>query len=80
MKRQDPDAKLPAFWALDVDGEPGTHDMGLTRDGSLVVSHRILDVLVHHRVERAVFRVHRSKRGGSWVASSSPHAAPRLHR
>ncbi len=53
-----PTLELPPLWVLDIDGAPGTDDAGLTRDGSLVVSQRVMDVVVQHRVGRAVFSVY----------------------
>jgi hypothetical protein len=55
FRRHKPQLTLPPFWAINVDGEPGNDDIGLTRDGSLVVSQRVMDVLVRHRVVRAAF-------------------------
>jgi hypothetical protein len=55
FRRHKPTLTLPPFWAINVQGEPGKDDIGLTRDGSLVVSQRVMDVLVRYRVGRAVF-------------------------
>ncbi len=55
FRRQNPQRRLPPFWSLVVEGEPGRDDMGLTRDGALVVSRRVLDVLLQFPVGRAVF-------------------------
>jgi len=48
-----PETSLPSFWVVDVDGEPGRDDMGVTRGGKLVVSRRVLDRLLEFRIERA---------------------------
>lgn len=53
-----PTLALPPLWALDIDGTPGVDDVGLTPHGALVVSQRLLNVLVLHRVGRAIFTVH----------------------
>jgi hypothetical protein len=55
LSRQEPGRRLPPFWSVDVHGEPGQDDMGITGAGALVVSRRVLDVLVEFRVGRAVF-------------------------
>lgn len=47
--------RLPVFWQLRVDGVPGQADVGLTANGSLVVSQRVLDVLMRFRIGRAEF-------------------------
>jgi hypothetical protein len=54
-----PGKPLPEFWVVDVDGRPGRDDMGVTADGSLVVSRRILDMLLGSRVGQAVFAQYR---------------------
>jgi hypothetical protein len=55
FRTQNPGRRLPPFWALVVDGEPGRDDTGLTADGTLVVSRRVLDALISFAVGRAVF-------------------------
>jgi hypothetical protein len=52
----------PTFWAVDVTGEPGRDDMGLTPAGDLVVSRRVLDLLLELRVRRAFFAQYRPDR------------------
>lgn len=55
FRRHHPQLRLPTFWALEVQGQPGVHPLGLTRDGSLVVSPAALDCLVQHSVRHATF-------------------------
>ena len=74
LRYHNPDLTLPSFWALNVEGEPGVNDMGLSRDGSLVVSQRVMDVLVRHRVGRAVFSLFSSVDEGDAVAGAAPQA------
>jgi hypothetical protein len=50
-----PGKRLPPFWAIQVHGQAGRDDMGLTGATVLVVSRRVLDVLLAFRVGRAVF-------------------------
>jgi hypothetical protein len=65
LRRHTPKLALPPFWAINPDGEPGKDDIGLTRDGSLVVSQRVMDVLVRYRLGRAAFWLFSpSRRGG----------------
>ena len=63
FRAQNPGRRLPPFWALAVDGEPGRDDMGLTPDGALVVSRRVLDALLAFSVGRAVFAQYRRASG-----------------
>ncbi len=53
-RKHSPGKRLPVFWAVQVNGQAGRNDMGLTPAGVLVVSHRILDVLLRFRIGRAV--------------------------
>lgn len=55
FRQQNPGRRLPPCWSLVVDGEPGRDDLGLTPDGRLVVSRRVLDLLLGFAVGRAVF-------------------------
>ncbi len=77
LKRHSPGLELPCFWVLHVDGRAGADDMGVTRDGSLVVSQRTMDVLVRHQVGRAVFSVY--GRGGLPLPpeAAGPHLTDR---
>ena len=54
FRKHSPGKRLPVFWAIDVNGQPGRDDMGLTKAGVLVVSRRVLDVLLQFRIGRAV--------------------------
>lgn len=72
-----PSLELPPLWTLEIDGRPGADDAGLTRDGSLVVSKRLMDVIVQHRVGRAVFSVFPGAGLTSCRDRSSPMAALR---
>lgn len=54
FRKHDPGRRLPPFWAIDVRGQAGRDDMGLTPVGILVVSRRVLDVLLDFRIGRAV--------------------------
>jgi hypothetical protein len=53
FRKHSPGRRLPRFWAVEVDGEAGRDDMGLTPSGTLVVSRRVLDVLLGFRIGRA---------------------------
>ena len=55
FRRYSPNQRLPVFWYLEAHGVPGRDDVAVTRDGSLVVSRRVLDILMEFRVGRAVF-------------------------
>lgn len=72
-----PNLELPPLWALEIDGRPGADDAGLTRDGSLVVSQRVMDVVVQHRVGRAVFSVYPGAGLTSYRDRGSPLASLR---
>jgi hypothetical protein len=52
--KHSPGKRLPVFWAIQVKGQAGRDDMGLTPAGVLVVSRRVLDVLLQFRIGRAV--------------------------
>lgn len=52
--KHSPGRRLPVFWAVQVRGQAGRSDMGLTAAGVLVVSPRVLDVFMAFRVGRAV--------------------------
>jgi hypothetical protein len=54
--------RLPAFWLVNVRGRAGRSDMGLTRDGALVVSERVANVLLQFRVRQATFRQYGGRR------------------
>ena len=53
-RKHSPGKRLPVFWAIQVKGQAGRNDMGLTPAGVLVVSRRVLDVLLRFRIGRAV--------------------------
>ena len=53
-RKHSPGKRLPVFWAIEVNGQPGRDDLGLTPAGVLVVSRRVLDVLLRFRIGRAV--------------------------
>jgi hypothetical protein len=53
-----PGKRLPRFWAIQVRGQAGRDDMGLTEAGVLVVSRRVLDVLLDFRIGRSVLAQH----------------------
>lgn len=53
-RRHSPGKRLPVFWAVQVNGQAGRDDMGLTPAGVLVVSGRVLNVLLRFRIGRAV--------------------------
>ena len=58
FRRYNAGRRLPRFWSLQPSGTPGRDDVGVTADGSLVVSRRVLDVLMEFQVARAVFAQH----------------------
>jgi hypothetical protein len=55
LRRHRPELRLPAFWALEIHGQAGSHALGLTMDRSLVVSQAALDRLVQLSVPHAQF-------------------------
>lgn len=55
LRRQRPDLRLPTFWALEIHGRAGVHPLGLSMDGSLVLSLPALECLVQHTVAHAQF-------------------------
>ena len=65
FRKHSPGQRLPPFWAIQVRGHAGRDDMGLTGAGSLVVSRRILDVLLHFQIGRAVLTQYTSGRSAS---------------
>jgi hypothetical protein len=54
FRQHSPGHRLPVFWLIKVKGEAGRHDIGVARDGSTVVSRRLLDVLLRHTIGQAV--------------------------
>ena len=54
FRRHNPGRQLPTFWAVHVNGEAGSDDVGLARDGSVVISRRVLDLLMRFRIKQAV--------------------------
>ena len=50
FRKHSPGKRLPAFWAIQVRGQAGRDDMGLTAAGTLVVSRRVLDLLLDFRI------------------------------
>jgi hypothetical protein len=54
-RHHSPGRRLPVFWLIRVMGEAGRDDIGIARDGSTVVSRRVLDVFLRHKVARASF-------------------------
>ena len=53
LQEQRPGLRLPLFWALQIYGQAGLHELGLTADHSLVVSQRALDQFVQHSIRHA---------------------------
>jgi hypothetical protein len=62
-RKHSPGKRLPVFWAIQVKGQAGRDDMGLTPAGVLVVSRRVLDVLLQFRIGRAVLAQYVPARG-----------------
>lgn len=54
FRTHNPGRRLPAFWAIQVRGQAGRDDMGLTAAAILVVSRRVLDVLLDFNIGRSV--------------------------
>jgi hypothetical protein len=65
FRRHSPGKRLPPFWAIQVRGQAGRDDLGLTAGGVLVVSRRVLDVLLDFRVGRAVLMQYAPGRSAS---------------
>jgi hypothetical protein len=55
LRSQRPGLRLPKFWILEVYGRAGVHPLGLSADGSLVISQAALERLVEHSVPHAQF-------------------------
>ena len=55
-ERHDPARPWPTWWSVEVHGRAGHDDVGLTRDGSVVVSARVVEVLSGFVVLRATLR------------------------
>jgi hypothetical protein len=55
FRRHNPAKRLPPFWVATVLGQPGRTDLGVSKDGALVVSERVLSVLLLCRVKQARF-------------------------
>lgn len=72
LERQRPELSLPTFWKLEIDGAAGVHDLGLTADGSLVVSQRVLDHLVSHSIHHAWLTQYASAAEGRGGAKPAP--------
>ncbi len=53
FERHAPDRRLPPFWSVEVVGRPGVDDLGLGRDGSIVASARVIDVLGRFSLKHA---------------------------
>ena len=62
-RKHSPGKRLPVFWAIQVNGQAGRDDMGLTPAGVLVVSRRVLDVLLQFRIGRAALAQYVPARG-----------------
>ena len=65
FRRHSPGKHLPPFWAIQVRGQAGRDDLGLTAAGILVVSRRVLDVLLDFRIGRAVLMQYAPGRSAS---------------
>ena len=70
--KHSPNAKLPALWLLQVSGVAGRDEMGITADGSLVVSKVVLDSLVRFKVPRATIQQFSRTEVGRTVRSEDP--------
>lgn len=68
-RRYGADSRLPNFWCVQTDGVAGRDDIAVTRDGSLVVSRRVFDVLIGFRLGRAVFAQYRPTLAGTLIAN-----------
>jgi hypothetical protein len=55
FRQHNPGRRLPRFWSIEVHGTPGRDDVALTEAGDIVVSRRVLDVLLEHRLVQARF-------------------------
>jgi hypothetical protein len=54
FRKHSPGKRLPPFWTIQVRGQAGRDDMGLTASGTLVVSRRVLDALLDFQIGRAM--------------------------
>lgn len=57
-----PDARLPGFHWLKVDGSPGIDDFGMSRMRRLAISDRILRVMQQHSLHNCTIRPYRQKK------------------
>jgi hypothetical protein len=55
FRRHSPGKRLPVFWLVRIRGTAGRDDIGIAEDGATVVSPRVFDVLLEHKVGRATF-------------------------
>lgn len=65
FRRHNPGRQLPDFWAVRVHGEAGVHEVGLARDGAVVISQRVLDILMRFRIKQAVLAQYAASSAGS---------------
>jgi hypothetical protein len=73
FRHHSPERRLPEFWRIKVLGEAGRDDIGIAEDGATVVSRRVLDVLLRHRIARAVFFQYESRASKSGAAEHERH-------
>jgi hypothetical protein len=69
FRAQRPRLQLPVFWELQVEGQAGRDDMGITADHSLVVSQRALYLLVKHCIRQAQLAQY-AVEGKAWTRMS----------
>lgn len=53
FERHDPDRQLPTFWSVEVEGRPGVDDLGLRKDGSVIASARVVEVMGRFSLKHA---------------------------
>jgi hypothetical protein len=63
FRREHPGRRLPRFWRMVVNGEPGKDDMGMLADHSLVVSLRVVQTLLGFSMREATMYQYRPQPG-----------------
>jgi hypothetical protein len=71
FRRHHPGRQLPDFWAVQVSGEAGVHDVGLASDRSIVISGAVLSLVMRFRIKQAVLAQY-SPAGGEVLGEPPP--------
>jgi len=77
FRQHSPEKDLPEFWSVVVNGQPGRDDIGLTPEGGLVISQRVLEALLNFRLTQAVFGQYRAGKSECRPTSACSRRAAR---